>query len=81
VITRASEDRHELQRWMLRTHKFRIGRIVYYKPGGRGKHALSDTYRIIGKIPQSSDGEPRYRIKHPRESVELTVKESDLCLA
>ena len=56
--------------------KFKVGQLVVYFPP-RGLEAAEGAYRVIA-ILSVREGEFQYRIKHPSESCERTVPESQL---
>jgi hypothetical protein len=59
-------------------HKFRIGQIVTLRAPVRFQDAPPGAYVIIARLPQSTDGQFNYRIKHPSELYERTAKENEL---
>jgi hypothetical protein len=63
-----------------RTHKFKIGQIVHYRPGNPRQNALRGAYSVIGLLPQREDGVVEYRIRSLDEQHELVAKESELMI-
>lgn len=59
------------------TRKFRIGQFVSYRPRGKGLDARSGIYQVIALLPES-DGEFRYRIKHPADAHQRIAGEREL---
>ena len=63
------------------SHKFRVAQSVSYRPASRGQDAPRGTYEIIARLPQGSDGQFEYRIKHSAEAHERIAKETELTSA
>jgi hypothetical protein len=60
-------------------HKFKIGRVVNYRPrpAGLGAPLFSGVYQIAQLMPPVGD-EPQYRIKSEREDHLRSTMESEL---
>jgi hypothetical protein len=61
-------------------HKFKIGQMVQYRPGGRSLREASGAYSITGFLPENA-GQPAYRIRHFSEEHERVAHESELSAA
>jgi hypothetical protein len=58
-------------------HKFKIGKVVNYRPRDRMLSTARGTYTVTGVMP-ASDGQPEYRIKHFSEDFERMAFENEL---
>jgi hypothetical protein len=59
-------------------HKFKIGKIVNYRPTDRMLNAARGTYTVSGLMPAIEDKQPEYRIRHFSEDFERVALESEL---
>jgi hypothetical protein len=58
-------------------HKFKVGQMVGYKPGGMGMPASSREYKIVRLLP-TEGVDLLYRIKSIAEAFERVAKEHEL---
>jgi heat shock protein HspQ len=54
------------------SHKFKIGQAVRHR---------NQTYRVIARLPEANNREPRYRIRHEMDDDEQIVVQKDLAEA
>ena len=60
------------------SHKFRVGRLVEFRPQERSPLSVAGgACEILKQLPER-DGELQYRIKSPAEEHELIAFESEL---
>jgi hypothetical protein len=60
------------------THKFKIGQTVNYRPAARALRESGGTYTITGFLPEETDRQSLYRIKHYSEEHERVAQENEL---
>jgi hypothetical protein len=60
---------------------FKAGQRVRLNRSFRDGNAARGSYQVTRQLPQSDDGEFRYRLKSASESYERVAKESELELA
>jgi hypothetical protein len=58
-------------------HKFKVGQVVDYKPGGMSVRASSREYKIVRLLPPEGV-DLLYRIKSIGEAFERVAKEHEL---
>ena len=62
---------------LVRSHKYRIGEIVYYTSPSFGRAAATGSYTVVKLLPSEGD-DYQYRIKNTEEAFERVAKESQL---
>lgn len=61
----------------VKTHKYRVGEIVYYTSPTFGRAAATGSYTVVKLLPSEGD-DYQYRIKSSGEAFERVAKESQL---
>ncbi len=65
---------HEI---LIKSHKYRIGEMVYYTSPTFGRAAATGSYTVVKLLPSEGD-DYQYRIKSSGEAFERVAKESQL---
>jgi len=65
---------HEI---VLKSHKYRVGEMVYYTSPTFGRAAATGSYTVVKLLPSEGD-DYQYRIKSSGEAFERVAKESQL---
>jgi hypothetical protein len=60
------------------THQFKVGQTVFYRPITWLHDAPKGAFEIIARLPQRTDGEFEYRIRHSAEQYARVARESEL---
>ncbi len=61
----------------IRSHKYRVGEVVYYTSPTFGRTAATGSYTVVKLLPSEGD-DYQYRIKSSGEAFERVAKESQL---
>jgi hypothetical protein len=60
------------------THQFKVGQTVFYRPTNWLHDAPRGAFEIIARLPQRTDGDFEYRIRHSAEQYARVARESEL---
>ena len=72
IVSFAGSENEKITCRAMSQHRYRLGQAVYYQTPGRCS-AAPGVYKVVGTLPEKV-----YRIKHPAETHERAVAETDL---